>query len=141
MVEIQEPSDLMGITERITPSGKVLSDQKMHGGLGFEKMFDMFCYEGMNEKQISDRYKILPEPVSDGVYEVVGKKNTDRFALFKLSVGAEFVPEFDDGVIIVKSGSGQINDLSVQKGDRLFFNRKDRVLLKGSEDFTAVICF
>ena len=71
----------------------------------------------------------------------VGENITDRFSLLELSNGAEFVPDHDDGVIIVKSGSGFINDIEVKKGDRLFFNAKDKVTLNGSADFVAVICF
>ena len=40
MIELQEPSDLMVIPERVTPAGITLAGQKLHGGLGFEKMFD-----------------------------------------------------------------------------------------------------
>ena len=44
LAEIQEPTELMVIPERVTPSGVRLAEEKLHGGLGFEKMFDCFEY-------------------------------------------------------------------------------------------------
>ena len=38
MIELQEPSDLMVIPERVTPAGIKLNDSKLHGGLGFENV-------------------------------------------------------------------------------------------------------
>ena len=46
MVELQEPSDLMVVAERVTPSGRVLPEAKLHGGVGFEAMFDVYEYAG-----------------------------------------------------------------------------------------------
>ena len=46
MVEAQEPSDLMGVVEKHTVSGRELCDLKMHGGIGYENMLKMFTYQG-----------------------------------------------------------------------------------------------
>ena len=42
MVELQEPSDLMVVAERFTPSGRRIPDAKLHGGIGWGKMFDVY---------------------------------------------------------------------------------------------------
>ena len=55
MAELQEPTDLMVIPERITPSGVELSDVKLHCGLGFEKMFDCFIYNGYDRETIQEK--------------------------------------------------------------------------------------
>ena len=56
MVELQEPSDLMVVAERFTPSGRRIPDAKMHGGVGCERMFDVYEYEGLSFKDVCRRY-------------------------------------------------------------------------------------
>ena len=55
MAELQEPTDLMVIPERVTPSGIELADIKLHGGLGFEKMFVSLQCTAMCRDRVSDR--------------------------------------------------------------------------------------
>ncbi len=56
MVELQEPSDLMVVAERFTPSGRRIPDSKMHGGVGWERMFDVYEYEGLTYEETCARY-------------------------------------------------------------------------------------
>ncbi len=56
MVELQEPSDLMVVAERFTPSGRRIPDAKMHGGVGWDKMFDVYEYEGLDYEEVCRRY-------------------------------------------------------------------------------------
>ena len=56
MVELQEPSDLMVVAERFTPSGRRIPDAKMHGGVGWERMFDVYEYEGLTYEETCARY-------------------------------------------------------------------------------------
>ena len=42
----------MVIPERKTPSGVELADIKLHGGLGFDKMWDCYNYDGMSKEEI-----------------------------------------------------------------------------------------
>ena len=56
LIEAQEPTDLMVIPERTSKSGITLSDEKMHGGLGFNKMFDCFIYKGYSEAELRRKY-------------------------------------------------------------------------------------
>ena len=41
ILELQEPTDLMVCGEKVTPSGRVLADEKVHGGLGFMQKGDV----------------------------------------------------------------------------------------------------
>jgi len=56
MIELQEPSDLMVVAERVTPSGRRIPDAKMHGGVGWEKMFEVYEYEGRTFEETCARY-------------------------------------------------------------------------------------
>ena len=56
MVELQEPSDLMVVAERFTPSGRRIPDAKMHGGVGWERMFDVYEYDGHTYEETCARY-------------------------------------------------------------------------------------
>lgn len=140
MVEVQEPSDLMGITERKTPSGRVLDEIKLHGGLGFDRMFEMFVYEGATIEETLKRYKIQPKTAKNGVREIIGEERTDKFALTELLNGAAITPKKSSGVMIVVSGEGKINQLPVKKGDRLFFNERENFVVTGNEELKILLC-
>ena len=56
MVELQEPSDLMVVAERFTPSGRRIPDAKMHGGVGWENMFDVYEYESRSLEETCAEY-------------------------------------------------------------------------------------
>ena len=60
MVELQEPSDLMVVAERFTPSGRRIPDAKMHGGVGWEKMFDVYEYDGRTFEETCAKYVSRP---------------------------------------------------------------------------------
>ena len=51
----------MVIPERVTPSGNTLAEVKLHGGPGFEKMFDVFSYDGMSEEETKKAYFSEPK--------------------------------------------------------------------------------
>lgn len=140
MVEIQEPSDLMGITERKTPSGVTLDERKLHCGLGIDKMFDMFTYRGTTQSQAINEYKIKPEQIANGVKEIIGNKSTDKFTVTEISAGAEYTPERQAGVFIVLSGEGRINGVSVKKSDRLLFTSRENFSFVGDKDFSVLVC-
>lgn len=56
LVEIQEPTDYTIRVEKHTPSGLEVADSMCHQGLGFEKMFDCFHYEGVTEEEAKRRW-------------------------------------------------------------------------------------
>lgn len=118
MIELQEPTDLIVTPERQTLSGLPFSDKKMHAGLGFERMFDCFAYEGMDEQEIRRRYFIQPEesrePENQALRTLIGRQATDKFCLQELLVdGTAMVSWPDDYVVaVVLRGSGQVQELT-----------------------------
>ena len=66
MIELQEPSDLMVVAERFTPSGRRIPDAKMHGGVGWEKMFEVYEYEGRTYEETVAKYvRKCPQAFND----------------------------------------------------------------------------
>lgn len=128
MIELQEPSDLMVIPERNTPSGRQLSDMKLHCGLGFDKMFDCFIYEGFSLEELRDKYYrecIFEDNIA---VPIVDKTLTDKFSMQGLRVngGSEIdlgdtyaVCVVTDGKCTLKCGGEEIN---LKKGDSFFIS-------------------
>lgn len=138
MIEVQEPSDLMGVVEKKTPSGKEIADIKLHGGIGFDNMLKMFAYKGESLDEIKERYTYSPKKLRENVYEVIGKSVTDKFSIHVIEGGGKITPPNKNGTVIITDGKGNINGIEVKKGDRLFFNSDDEITAEG--DLKAVIC-
>ncbi len=134
MAELQEPTDLMVIPERVTPSGVELSDVKLHGGLGFEKMFDCFVYEGQDRETVSKKYFIKPQKVNQNVKVIADDRITDKFSLYEISVNDEYVYIPGSYCIgLVTEGNGFVNDVPVKEGERFFVPESEKELcIKGS---------
>ncbi len=65
LVEIQEPTDLTIRTERTSPSGLRIDDNMCHQGIGFEKMFDCFRYEGYSREETLNKWKVAPIVIAE----------------------------------------------------------------------------
>ena len=140
MIEVQEPSDLMGVTERKTPSGRMIDERKLHGGIGIENMMNMFDYNTMSFDETVKSCKLFGKELSHGVIELVGEKQTDKFSIHCLRGNGVYKPLRDKGVIIVTEGMGNINGISVTKGERLLFDDRDEINLTGNDNFCAIVC-
>ena len=90
LIEIQEPTDLTIRLEKVTPSGARLSDQACHQGLGFEKMFECFHFEGYSLEQALQEMRISPKTVYSGentsITELVGYGQTHCFAMDRMEI-------------------------------------------------------
>ena len=145
MVELQEPSDLMVIPERATPSGVVLADVKLHGGLGFEKMFDCFIYEGRSEDETEKLYYRRVEKVLNGFSDIVGTDLTEKFSMKMLNVLGNFETDLGDSyaVCIVTDGEGTVlcedQAFDIGKGGS-FFITANSGKLSFSGNFSLVMC-
>lgn len=118
LAELQEPTDLMVIPERVTPSGVVLNERKLHGGLGFDKMLDCFEYSGYSEKQIRDKYFLKPQKVNDTESIVV---SCDKFTMKRLDIDGNYtlnMPSY--GIAVVTDGSVTADGAFLNTGDRVF---------------------
>ena len=161
MIELQEPSDLMVVAERYTPSGRRIPDAKMHGGVGWEAMFDVYEYGGMTFEEACTRYvrraaggsqftatvagaiNCAP-PVTDAqgcippVTNILGHELTDKFEMWRVTGGGRVTLPRDCSVAVVTDGEGTVNDHAVAKGDRLLIAEESQIAVTGST--TLVVC-
>ena len=126
MIELQEPSDLMVIPEKVTPAGITLKEQKLHGGLGFGKMFDCFTYTGYSEGETRKRYYRKTQFTDNKFSTVVGSDLTDRFSMKALRVRGKTAVDLANryAVAVVTEGGGTIKTQSqefrLKKSDNFF---------------------
>ena len=126
LVEIQEPTDYTIRTERVTPSGLQVADAMCHQGLGFEKMFDCFDYQGFSLQETLQRWQIqattLFENESYRQTELVGYQDTPMFCIRSLQVQTqctvERVKKFSG--LYVLEGQGTVAGTALRKGDQFF---------------------
>lgn len=147
MIELQEPSDLMVIPEKVTPSGRKLSDIKLHGGLGWEKMFDCFRYTGASEAQIRAKYHRQAVFEANKLRYIVDSALTDKFSMGVLRVAGNAVLNAGDtyAVCVVTDGAcvlrcGEDEPLPLAKGHS-FFIGADSGTLSFTGNADLVLCF
>ena len=129
MVELQEPSDLMVVAERFTPSGRRIPDAKMHGGVGWEMMFDVYEYEGRTFEETCAKY--VSKSAEGACDCICGPGLTDKFSMWRIVGGGSVEIPRSAGVAVVTGSRGEVNGLAVRKGDRL--------LLTGERHVTASV--
>ena len=100
LCELQEPTDYMVIPERASKSGITLSDRKMHGGLGFDKMMDCFVYCGLTESELKKQYYRHPNLVKNRTVSIVDSKITDKFSMECLQLSGEYNADFGDTYVV-----------------------------------------
>ena len=126
MVELQEPSDLMVIPERVTPAGIKLDDRKLHGGLGFENMFDCFVYEGFAAQQTKEKYYRKAIFKENELLPLVDSSLTNCFSMYTLRVKGDAAVDFGDryAVAVITEGECTVfadsGEYSLEKGDSFF---------------------
>lgn len=140
LVELQEPSDLMVVAERVTPSGRAIPEAKIHGGLGEERMFDVYDYRTWTVDDLLARYVKRPS-AADGAakaVQVLGRELTDKFALWRLTDGGRVSLDGAPAVLVITDGAGDLNGLPVKRGDRLLAIGEASVSCRGG--CSAVLC-
>ena len=157
MIELQEPSDLMVVAERVTPSGRRIPDAKMHGGVGWEKMFEVYEYEGRTFEETCARYvrraggsrscataAETAAPHADAqervppVTQILGPELTDKFAMWRVTNDGRVALPRDRAVAVVTEGAGEVNGLTVKKGDRLVIAGEQQLAVTGAA--TLIVC-
>ena len=145
MIELQEPSDLMVVAERFTPSGRRIPDAKMHGGIGWERMFDVYEYDGRTYEDICANYvrrgrggdgHRLPSPA---VECICGPEFIDKFQMWRIVGGGVLPISMTSAVVVVTDGSGRLNGLMVRRGDRLVVTGETSLYAEGG--LSAIVCF
>lgn len=145
MIELQEPSDLMVVAERFTPSGRELPEKKLHGGLGFEKMFDVYDYAGLTFDELCSKYvkfqsvNAVGTRAAPNVRCVVGPELTDKFEMWEMTSTGRLPLTGAGAVVVVTEGEGALNGLEVRKGDRLVVTGERELFLSGMARVSA--CF
>ena len=124
LVEIQEPTDYTIRTERVTPGGLAIADSACHQGIGFEKMFDCFTYDGLSLEETLARYKVEPQKEEKEGYSVehiIYPGITDMFALDLITVTSEAVlPVTAFHGLYVMQGKGSLNGECLSACDHFF---------------------
>lgn len=137
IIELQEPSDLIVVGERYTPSGMKIAEKKLHMGLGYEKMFDVYDFTGYEFDEIKEKYCPTPKEIDKGIYEILGSKLTDKFSMYRLEGETNFKLSRPYAVAIVAAGEGRINETCVKKGDRLLIS-DENIIITGNVEI--IIC-
>ncbi len=127
LAELQEPTDLMVIPEKVTPSGVELAEEKLHCGLGYDKMFECFSYEGANVEETKKKYFLSPKQIDENIKVIADERVTDKFKLFEIQVDGKYVyPMMSYGIALVIEGEGEISNVHVKAGDRLFIPENEK---------------
>lgn len=140
MIELQEPSDLMVVAEKYTPSGRRIPDVRMDMGMGFEKALDVYDYTTYSQEQIKQKYCPEKSAIDNNVFQILGSEMTDKFSMYQLQNNAKLRVSRKYGVAIVTSGTGLLNGKDVKRGDRCFIVGETEIQTNGKDDFSVVIC-
>lgn len=138
MIELQEPSDLMVVAERVTPSGRRIPDGKVFCGLDFEGMLDVYDYAGRTYEEICSCYVRRGSSIGDRVIRILGPELTDKFEMWRLTSGATFSSEGSGAVAVVTEGEGAVGGRHVAMGDRLVIFDETAVAVDG--DVVVILC-
>ncbi len=122
LVEVQEPTDYTIRTERVTPKGLKVADFMCHQGLGFDRMFDCFNYEGLSEEETKKRWLIKRQGE-----DIISYENTKMFSLKELKI---------DGAVTLKSG-GVFSGIYVLEGKGTLDGEE---IAPGSQFFIGACC-
>ncbi len=126
LAELQEPSDLMVVAERTTPSGRTIAEERIHCGLGAERMFDVFDYTGYSRQELEHKFIRHREAAPNSFVHIIDEDLTDKFRLTEYHVDGtmELTTCGEPGVAVVIEGVGTLTDrdgaVDVVSGDGLF---------------------
>jgi mannose-6-phosphate isomerase len=130
LIEIQESTDYTIRVEKVTPAGLKIAEQACHQGLGFEKMFECFDYDGITRQEACRRWCIPPKILerTDGFIhsQLIGYGATPCFALERYDIAGTCEMK-TDGVfcgLYVLSGEGNLRTdgivTNIKGGDQFF---------------------
>jgi len=126
MLEIQEPTDYTISLERRNAFGEDLPEFFCHMGVGLEKMFDCFHYEGKPRAEMLRRFRLKPQMMErNAAYTLtalITYENTACFALNRIDVHGPHTRRTEGGpsALVVVAGEGKVGPNAVRRGDCLF---------------------
>lgn len=153
LIEIQEPTDYTIRVEKSAPDGRKIDDFSCHQGVGFDRMFDCFNYEGLSRDKVIDRYKLTPKILLDiedaTVISLIGEEDTDLFSMEKILVRKtlSFNKKDNFAVAAVLKGNGKLlcngEELDLNQGDEVFLPYEAKEITwvnEGSEELELIVC-
>lgn len=151
IIEVQEPTDYTIRVEKITPSGFEIADSMCHQGLGFEKMFECFEYQGMTIDEVKAKYCMtIKETETDfgKRQQIISYQETPCFQFEKLIIN-EKIRLKGDGVfscLYVLSGEGRLENTTkkyiLKKNDQFFIPAiSDAYTIQGLRDNPVSVLF
>lgn len=126
LLEIQEPTDLTIRIEKITPGGYEIPNRICHQGLGFDKMFDCFVYQGYSEDEILNKWRLVDGTKPSDNTTLINYDHTKCFSLESYNISNQTLLPNVEGysILVVLKGDGELLSngevLSVTKGDQVF---------------------
>ncbi len=130
LVEIQEPTDYTIRVEKVTPSGLEIDDYLCHQGLGFDKMFDCFNFDGVNLEEAKRLWCIQPKVLEKSKsYEIISLIDYAHTEMFKMNLikvqnemSLKLLNTFSGMYIIEGSGTISNGDKieNIKKGEQFF---------------------
>lgn len=140
ILELQEPTDLMVCAEKVTPSGVDLADEKVHGGLGFDRMLDCFEYKTYTEEEAYSAFFVKPKKCDTKTF-LIDSDVTDKFRMTEFGDGKYVAETFMLAIVIDGEGSmiSCDKDIKIKKGDCLFVSKGESFKLEGS-NLRIVVC-
>ena len=151
MVEVQEPSDWVVLTE-FTVGDIEISPDDCHMGLGFEKALQAFDYTGETAEEVEERYKRQPRLVSQTAggkeWELIGSQDTTYFGARRLDVESDVTVEagsFYIAIAIQGDGAieGDFGRVPLPRGHGLFITASmgaHRFVRTNEEPFHVMRC-
>lgn len=145
IIELQQASDLMVISEKTTLSGIVLDERKIHGGLGFEKMFDCFEYVGESKEKIKEKCFINHHKAFNEIIPIIDKKVTDKFGLDVIYVKDKFElnAQKNYSILVVFDGEGVLKDnkntFNVTKGNKFLVEANTKIDIFSEKEISVCI--
>ncbi len=148
IIEIQEPTDYTIRVEKVTPSGYEIDDSMCHQGLGFEKMFDCFYYDGTTAEKTKNQYCIRPKVLETGLAErrrLVGYGDTGCFGIDRLEITKPYVwgSRNKFSCLYVLSGNGRLKtetkEYQLKQNDQFFVPAETGKFAVASTSETPVI--
>lgn len=129
--------------ERTTPSGLKIDDKLCHQGLGFDKMFDCFLYNGLSINETRDKVFIKPKKVfSSSCVEdtyLITYSDTSQFAMRQIKLCQNCSYTFDNqdrfaGMYVV-TGEGVIQSQNLGET----FSKGSQFFLSATQDSISLI--
>lgn len=140
IIELQEPSDLMVVAEKITPSGRKLPEYRFDMNLGIDKALEIYDYTTFNEKNLKNKYYSHPEVQCDKTVEIVNSEFTDKFFMYALCGKTCHKANRKYAVAVVTYGCGMLCGKEAKRGDCFFIASESEIATNGNEKFTVILC-